>query len=288
MRLSFHRANGQGAGPGAFGALLISLLAHGLAVAGMASLAGPAACPAVMPRIVLTASLAPPGCGSGAAGPAPAAAEAVAEAAPAPDLPQPPPEPPATPLETVTARADVPAAVLVPKKEPVAVKPKQPPPPVVKAKPAVKPQPPKADSEPREVAAAAAAAPAEAARTGPGGGSGASSGPPLPAGGGAGPGSLGSPLAAGELDNQPALVFSPKPEYPFQAKRRGLRGRLRVRLLVDKVGRVERVEILGGENVEDFAESVRTTLARWRFKPGTQKGTPVHWVAVLPIAFEQE
>jgi protein TonB len=181
--------------------------------------------------------------------------------------------------------APTPDPVVPPKKEPKPVKPKRPVKPVAKVKkPTVRP-------EPKPVAPAAsqpATGPTEATASQAGGGSGASSGPPLPSGGGAGPGSFGSPLRAGELDNQPALVFAPKPEYPFQAKRRGLRALLRVRLLVDTVGRVERVDIVGGEHVDAFAETVRSTLSRWRFKPGTRKGTPVHWVAILPVSFELE
>lgn len=100
--------------------------------------------------------------------------------------------------------------------------------------------------------------------------------------------SLGAPLAASDPDSQPALVFAPKPGSPLRAKRQGLRGKLRVRLLVGTAGLVERVHIPGGENVEAFTESVRTPLGRWRFKPGTRPGTPVHWAAILPMAFEQQ
>lgn len=265
--------------PRAWGALALSALVHGLAVVAMAGLCGPASCPPVMPRIVLTAALAPAGSGSGPAGPAPAAVEPASEPKPA----QTPSEPEQPRLETLEAATPVPAPVVAPRQEPVTPKP------AVKSKPVLPRPRSKAEPTPREVAAAApASAPVDPDQTGAGGGSGSSSGPPLPSGGGVGPGSVGSPLSAGELDNQPAPVFSPKPEYPAQAKRRGLKGRLRVRLLVDRVGKVERVDILGGENVESFAESVRSTLSRWRFKPGTQKGTPVHWVAILPIAFEQE
>ncbi len=262
----------------AWGALAVSVLAHGLAVAGMAAMAGPPSCPPLLPRIVLTAALAPAGCGSGPAGPA------AAPAAPAAPEPEEAPRPPVEPV-AANAIAPTPDPVVPSKKEPKPVTPKRPVTPVAKVKK------PRTEPEAEPVAAAAtppAAGPTEATAAQPGGGSGASSGPPLVSGGGAGPGSIGSPLGASELDNQPALVFAPKPEYPFQAKRRGLRALLRVRLLVDTVGRVERVDILSGEHAEAFAETVRTTLAHWRFKPGTRKGAPVHWVAILPIAFELE
>ncbi|WP_029459356.1 energy transducer TonB [Solidesulfovibrio alcoholivorans] len=272
----------QSCTPRAWGALAVSALAHGLAVVAMAAMCGPASCPPVMPRIVLTAALAPAGYGSGPAGPASAAAEPAAAPEPVPA----PPEPEESAVETIAAATQAPAPVVA-SEEPVPPKPVVKPKPVARPRPVVKRQKPAPEPAPRETAAAAAAL-ADPGQTGAGGGSGAASGPPLPSGGGAGPGSIGSPLSAGDLDNQPALVFSPKPEYPMQAKRRGLKGRLRVRLLVDRVGKVERVDILGGENVDSFAESVRATLSRWRFKPGTQKGTPVHWVAILPIAFEQE
>ena len=268
--------------PTAWSALAVSVLAHGLAVL---AIAGSPSCPPVLPRIVLTAALAPAGCGSGPAGPAAAAADPV----PAPEVAHSPPEPDQPSQEVIAAKDVAPGAVVAPREKRVPVAEKRPRP--VRHKPAVTAREPRPEPVPREVAAVSprpSGTAGDPQAVGPGGGSGASSGPPSPSGGGAGAGSIGAPLSAGELDMQPSLVFAPKPEYPFQAKRRGLRGKLRVRLLVDTAGRVERVDILGGENVEEFAENVRTALVRWRFKPGTQKGTPVHWVAILPIAFEHE
>jgi protein TonB len=249
-------------------------------MAGFLSMNKPQACPPVLPRVILTASLGPAGCGSGQAGPAPAAPSANAEATPEPpavDEQQRPYE------EALAAPEHAPAPLHVPAEKPVSTKPKR----RVSPKSPEKTKPQQAAQEPRQ---AAAPAPEQtgAASAPQGGGSGASAGPPLPSGGAPGQGTLGAPLAASDLDSQPALLFAPKPDYPFQAKRQGLRGKLRVRLLVGMAGHVERVDILGGENVEAFAESVRTTLGRWRFKPGTKQGTPVHWVAILPIAFEQE
>lgn len=260
--------------PAAWAALSASILAHGLAVAGMALFAGASAAPPAAPPIILTASLAPPGCGSGPAGPVPVPAEAPFE-------PQPPQEEP--PVEAITARDPLPApdSVVVPPKKSAPVKPKH------KKKDVVKAEKPMPAPEPRAMAEASPAL-TDQRSAAPGGGSGASPGPALPSGGGAGPGSIGSPLHAGDLDNQPALVSAPKPEYPYRAKRLGLRAMLRVRLLVDTTGHVERVDILGGDHADQFAESVRSTLVRWRFKPGTRKGAPVYWVAILPISFEMD
>lgn len=98
----------------------------------------------------------------------------------------------------------------------------------------------------------------------------------------------GGALAIGELDERPALLFAPEPPYPMQAKRRGLAGCVRARLLVDERGNVARVEIVDGENSDVFAQSVRITLERWRFRPGSKDGRPVCWTAIVPVTFDRE
>lgn len=102
------------------------------------------------------------------------------------------------------------------------------------------------------------------------------------------PAPAGGALAVGELDERPAQVFAPEPQYPLQARRRGLTGDLKVRLVVDKRGHVTNVEIVGGKNADVFAESVERTVRRWRFKPGKQGGKPVSWTAVVSITFDRE
>ncbi|WP_027183242.1 energy transducer TonB [Desulfovibrio inopinatus] len=319
--MSLYLASRRGAGLSSlatWSVWTVSILAHALAIISMAALAGPKPLPPVLPRIVLTASLGMPGYGSGAASPDIAVGPPDVpqksnepepplekEMAQAPEpTPMPPPEellqeqpaePQQKPLETLDAQEIEPTPVPPPLKEKAAVKPK-PKPKKIKHTPPVKEtshkkkkantvKKHKAKSQTTKTASQTAPVKSNATSSTSGGSKTPSGGRGTPGGGG-NLGSTGSPLQASQLDRQPALVFAPQPEYPLKAKRRGLRTKLRVRLLVDKGGHVKRVDILGGEYADIFSTNVRRALARWRFKPGTLKGKPVNWVAVLPVAFE--
>jgi TonB family protein len=58
----------------------------------------------------------------------------------------------------------------------------------------------------------------------------------------------------------------PKPAYPFQMLRFGLRGEVTARLTLAEDGSVRSVTILESSQRE-IEDSVRTAAARWRFRP---------------------
>lgn len=101
------------------------------------------------------------------------------------------------------------------------------------------------------------------------------------------PSSAGGALTIGELDDTPRVLFKVQPPYPFQAERRGVTGHVLAKMFVDEKGHVTKVKILGGKNVEVFAETVRKTLLRWRFKPGTKNGRPVRWHVNQKLTFSR-
>ena len=83
------------------------------------------------------------------------------------------------------------------------------------------------------------------------------------------------------------LVHIP-PIYPFQAKRRGIEGWVRVRFLVNTQGEVEDVSILESSPREVFDQSVLNALPRWKFSPGTIQGVAVKTRVETTIRFELE
>lgn len=99
--------------------------------------------------------------------------------------------------------------------------------------------------------------------------------------------SAGGALSLGELDNTPARLFAPQPPYPHEAKRRNIETSILAELLVDPKGNVLSVRIVKGKHRKLFEATVRKTLLRWRFKPGTQNGRPVQWRALVSVNFNQ-
>lgn len=89
----------------------------------------------------------------------------------------------------------------------------------------------------------------------------------------------------GELDSQPSLTCSPRPEYPARAKHAGKEGTVLVRLTLDVDGRVTQSAVIGGNGAELFGEATLKAVERWRFKPGGKGGRPVPCLVEIPVVF---
>lgn len=82
------------------------------------------------------------------------------------------------------------------------------------------------------------------------------------------------------MDNVQALV-----EYPEEAKRAGLEGKVIISALIDTSGKVIKVEIDKSTN-PIFNESARKAMLRTRFDPARQNGKPVKLWYTLPIIYK--
>jgi protein TonB len=89
-----------------------------------------------------------------------------------------------------------------------------------------------------------------------------------------------------EVDSQPRLASRVSPTYPFRAKRRGVEGKVVVRFLVDKQGRVSQSTVVRADPEGVFEQSALKAVRQWRFQPGTKDGRPVATWVQVPIRFE--
>ncbi|NDC36628.1 MAG: energy transducer TonB [Proteobacteria bacterium] len=95
-----------------------------------------------------------------------------------------------------------------------------------------------------------------------------------PAIGGDGPSRL-TGMRDGAMRSGRALVASPAPPYPEQARRAGFEGRVLLQLLVASDGTPLEVSIERSSGRQDFDQSARDTVLRqWRFAPSA--GAPDH------------
>ena len=78
-----------------------------------------------------------------------------------------------------------------------------------------------------------------------------------------------------DLDRSPEIVGRVNPEYPFQARERGIEGYVAVKVLVGKDGAVRQVNILKAKPANIFDQAVRKAVSSWRFRPGEVGGEPV-------------
>ncbi len=88
---------------------------------------------------------------------------------------------------------------------------------------------------------------------------------------------------ASEVDQQATPLSPMLPPYPEAAKRRGLEGVVRLKLLVDEGGAVRRVQVLGGPPL--LAQSSSEYALRIAFAPAHKSGKPVKQWVILPLKF---
>ncbi|MDA0334580.1 MAG: energy transducer TonB [bacterium] len=86
------------------------------------------------------------------------------------------------------------------------------------------------------------------------------------------------------VEKRPEPINNPAPEYPEIARKAGITGQVVVEVLVDKLGRVEAIGKIHGNEV--FHEEARKAALQWTFTPAIQNDKPVKvWVS-LPFRFQ--
>lgn len=85
------------------------------------------------------------------------------------------------------------------------------------------------------------------------------------------------------VEQPPTIIKEVKPVYPELARKAMLEGQVILRFLVGKDGRVERVEVLKGEEI--FRQAAINAVSQFVFKPAIQNDKPVRVWMAMPIRF---
>ena len=91
------------------------------------------------------------------------------------------------------------------------------------------------------------------------------------------------PLDYTEIDYKPHPSRIVTPEYPAEAKKKRIVGKVTVKVLVDKVGNVEDVQFIHG--LEIFREAALAAAWQFRFRPGKHQGERRKVWMIMPIEF---
>ena len=115
-------------------------------------------------------------------------------------------------------------------------------------------------------------------------------------GGGKGPGVAGTGGFGGEAeelvnsqtiaDRPPKVVMKTAPEYPADARQKGVSGHVILRILVGASGAVESVKVDASEPSGYFDQAAMNAVRSWRFEPGLNKGQTVAAWTMQKIKFE--
>ncbi|NOX38101.1 MAG: energy transducer TonB [Calditrichaeota bacterium] len=87
------------------------------------------------------------------------------------------------------------------------------------------------------------------------------------------------------LTEKPVLQKRVEPEYPEQARKAGLEGRVVLRGTVYKDGKVGDVEILKSSGYPELDQKAVEAFRQFEFTPGKINGEPVNVRIVVPFQF---
>ena len=79
-----------------------------------------------------------------------------------------------------------------------------------------------------------------------------------------------------------------RPPYPDSKRQLEQEATLKLRLSIDDMGRVIAVEPVGDADPVFLAAARKYLIAKWRYKPATEDGRPVHTSTVITLRFELE
>jgi len=92
--------------------------------------------------------------------------------------------------------------------------------------------------------------------------------------------------SARELDVYPVPLVPMQFEYPARFAQAGVSGEVRVRLLVDEAGMVDRAVVIAAQPPGHFEEYARAKLASVRFSPGRREGQAVKSQLTVQVSFD--
>ncbi len=93
-------------------------------------------------------------------------------------------------------------------------------------------------------------------------------------------------FTAGELDQAPKIIKQALPEYPKEARRKSIEGRVIIRLILDKQGIPNECVIYKSNPPEIFDQAALEAARKMRFSPGMKKGKAVRVQVLLPFDFK--
>ena len=85
-----------------------------------------------------------------------------------------------------------------------------------------------------------------------------------------------------------AYLHNPKPPYPLLARRRGVEGKVLLKVQVSAAGLAEQVQVAQSSGHDSLDEAALNTVRNWRFVPAQRGDTPVAAAVLVPITFKLE
>jgi len=85
-------------------------------------------------------------------------------------------------------------------------------------------------------------------------------------------------------DAPPKAISTPDPPYPEEARKKGIEGKVPLRIVIDAKGKVSEVKALSGP--EELVPAAVATVKMWQFEPPASG--PVTWNVEIEFSFPKE
>jgi len=90
----------------------------------------------------------------------------------------------------------------------------------------------------------------------------------------------------GQAVTLPYITYSTVPPYPSEARKNGIQGTVRVKVLIDTNGRVANASISSGSGSSLLDQAALQTVYKWRFSPAKDaKGKKVRCYVTIPVVY---
>jgi len=89
-----------------------------------------------------------------------------------------------------------------------------------------------------------------------------------------------------EVDQRPSILRRVQLRYPFDAKQKGINGKVMLRFVVDSTGNVHEPQVISAEPEGIFEESALEAIARFKFRPAKKGGEAVDCIVKQPLTYD--
>lgn len=93
------------------------------------------------------------------------------------------------------------------------------------------------------------------------------------------------PMPLEKVEKLPQPLNQPEPDYPEELIKQGIKGQVKVEVLLDTDGKVIDVKVVESSGIKEIDKVVVETAYRWTFTPAEYKGKPVQVWVPIPFNF---
>jgi TonB family protein len=91
---------------------------------------------------------------------------------------------------------------------------------------------------------------------------------------------------SGATQAEPSYLKNPAPRYPYEARQKGWQGIVELKVLVNKNGQAQNIEVLRSSGHKVLDQEALKTVKNWQFRPARLGGIEVESSVVVPVRFD--